>query len=543
MANPRCPGLQNHLTVEEEVLLAQFYRGEVQFNFTDLLLPIKSTKATHNNLSPLHKEAGESEYQTYPANSDTTIYITPCTSPTNSILPSPQTSTHIFPMSNPISLTMSTPTPLPVHNECSAPKFDLDFEEQLLIFFGEFKAAAKAAAIHNNPEKMKKEVLRYVDAKTMRFWRSLLTFKDNTKSWDEFKTEVLENYPDALQQTDATTVDLDKVIETYRKSGISNSKELGKCHQEFSVVSDSLVENGIISSVQAANSYVSVFLESIRSRLDTHLQVQFPNKKKGEAYTLTQLKSSVDYLLSDASIPTSMANFSIGDCSSVPVSAITALVPIKSEPSDTPLPLQEEVSSLKQMVQQLIKERRSKLDKTRTCSWNGCTSRSLQDCPDLKEWVAKGWIEQNTHGYIKLVGEKDLPKEEHYQKGTVKEQFEKYFKDHPAAKTWILDIPSAPEPTLQRELAGINLSQHTPYTLRGYQGPAMLSRAVTFVLQGTDEEAAVNKLILKMETCRSAKELRTSMSSSQLLSVPSKSGNHLSKEDPEPEASNRQITK
>jgi hypothetical protein len=196
-----------------------------------------------------------------------------------------------------------------------------------------------------------------------------------------------------------------------------------------------------------------------------HLQVQFPNKKKGEAYTLTQLKSSVDYLLSDASIPTSMANFSIGDHSSVPVSAITALVPIKSEPSDTPLSLQEEVSSLKQMVQQLIKERRSKSDKTRTCPWDGCTSRSLQDCPDLKEWVAKGRIEQNARGYVKLVGGKDLPKEERYQKGTVKERFEKYFEDHPTAKTWILDIPSTPEPTLQRELAGINLSQHTPYML------------------------------------------------------------------------------
>ncbi|KIK64478.1 hypothetical protein GYMLUDRAFT_983471, partial [Collybiopsis luxurians FD-317 M1] len=186
---------------------------------------------------------------------------------------------------------MSTPTPLPVRNECSAPKFDPDFEEQLPIFFGEFEAAAKVAAIHNDPEKMKKEVLQYVDANTMRFWRSLLTFKDNTKSWDEFKTEVLENYPDALQQTDATTADLDKVIETYRKSGISNSKELGKYHREFSVVSNSLVENGIISGVQAAKSYVSVFPESIQSHLDMRLQVQFPNKKKGEAYTLTQLKS------------------------------------------------------------------------------------------------------------------------------------------------------------------------------------------------------------------------------------------------------------
>ncbi|KIK51030.1 hypothetical protein GYMLUDRAFT_982894 [Collybiopsis luxurians FD-317 M1] len=207
---------------------------------------------------------------------------------------------------------MSTPTPLPARNKRSAPKFDPDFEEQLPIFFGEFEAAAKAAAIHNDPEKMKKEVLWYVDAKTMRFWRSLLTFKDDTKSWDEFKTKVLENYPDALQQTDATTVDLDKVIETYRKSGISNSKELGKYHREFSVVSNSLVKNGIISGIQAAKSYVSVFPELIQSRLDMHLQVQFPNKKKGEAYTLTQLKSSVDYLLSDASIPTSMANFRDG---------------------------------------------------------------------------------------------------------------------------------------------------------------------------------------------------------------------------------------
>ncbi|KAE9394135.1 hypothetical protein BT96DRAFT_828203, partial [Gymnopus androsaceus JB14] len=94
--------------------------------------------------------------------------------------------------------------------------------------------------------------------------------------------------------------DLKKVVSEFAKSGISNSKELGTYHRKFSIVADSLQEHGILSGVQVASFYVQAFPDSIRIRLDTRLQVSFPKKTKGQAYSLTDLREAIDFLLFDA---------------------------------------------------------------------------------------------------------------------------------------------------------------------------------------------------------------------------------------------------
>ncbi|KAE9397196.1 hypothetical protein BT96DRAFT_823673, partial [Gymnopus androsaceus JB14] len=106
---------------------------------------------------------------------------------------------------------MATPTPLPSCNERKAPKWDSQYKEQLPTFFDESETVAREAAIDSDDEKMKKEALRYVDAKTMCFWRSLDTFEDDMKTWKDFKKEVLSNYPGAEQLPETTTDTLKKV--------------------------------------------------------------------------------------------------------------------------------------------------------------------------------------------------------------------------------------------------------------------------------------------------------------------------------------------
>ncbi|KAE9393350.1 hypothetical protein BT96DRAFT_749680, partial [Gymnopus androsaceus JB14] len=110
----------------------------------------------------------------------------------------------------------------------------------LPTFFEEFKTIAKEAAIDSNDLKMKKEALCYVDAKMMRFWRSLDTFKDDQKTWMKFKKEVLSNYPGAEQVPETMTDTLKKVVMKFAKSRVSNSQELAEYHREFATVSKSL---------------------------------------------------------------------------------------------------------------------------------------------------------------------------------------------------------------------------------------------------------------------------------------------------------------
>ncbi|KAE9399650.1 hypothetical protein BT96DRAFT_820376, partial [Gymnopus androsaceus JB14] len=128
---------------------------------------------------------------------------------------------------------------------------------------------------------------------------TLPTFKEVAKAWVKFKKEVLSHYPSALEVAEVTTEDLKKVVSEFAKSGISNSKELGTYHQKLSIIANSLQEHGILSKVQVASFYMQVLPDSIRIRLDTHLQVSFPKKVKGQAYSLTELRKAIDFLLSD----------------------------------------------------------------------------------------------------------------------------------------------------------------------------------------------------------------------------------------------------
>ncbi|KAJ3980075.1 hypothetical protein F5890DRAFT_1568999 [Lentinula detonsa] len=405
-------------------------------------------------------------------------------------------------------------TPLPSRNERSAPKFDPKDEQQLPTFFDEYEKAATAAGLDADDVEKKRGALRYTDAETTRFWRSLPTYVDSTKTWAQFKTEVLDNYPEALLPTVATIEDLKKVIEAHTKAGISNSLDLAKYHRSFHAVSSSLETNGILSAVQIASYYVSPFSDSIRARLDTRLQVKYPSKTTGQAYTLSELKTAINFLLSDASMP--LRNFSLGDRVSIPVTPTTASVPVKVEASDPTDNLRQEMSSLILLVNKLVSNQSRnpegqsnstaapKTKRDRSCGFcgkNSCDARSVRDCEEMKDWLAKGYLEKDSNGFARMRGGISLPDEDRYKRGPLKARFELYWRENPTAKSWMLEPVSSSVPT---EYEGVQCSQHTAYTLRGYQGPGMLAVAAMAEPSVNESESdAIKALVLQMETRRS----------------------------------------
>ncbi|KAK1228994.1 hypothetical protein PQX77_007960 [Marasmius sp. AFHP31] len=506
----------------------------------DLLDPVEPALATHENLVTSHSLAGELEWEQHPVwpespgpfYSTFTPWTSPVTTPVSSssaaptgsppilfedpngihhlrfnssvILPeflspvstSPSTNCYLsFPNSprqrSPSSpSSMASPTPLPARGERNAPKFDPEFEEQLPVFFDEFESAAEKAQISNDHSQMKKEVLRYVDSKTNCFWRSLSTFTKAESTWQQFKTEVISYYPDAERVSEATLDQLKKVITDYQKLGIRSSKALAAYHREFAPIASSLISQGVLSLVQASQHYTSVFPESVANRVDIRLQVQFPNKLKGVPYTLNEIKGAVDFLISDAS-------------------TTAAPVVIKTEPAESSM--QSQIQALTELVNKLAKQSSSSTssssrssNETRLCTWDKCSDKRMRDCPDLNKWVTKGRLEFNARGMVVLKGGKRLPDNDKYSHGTLKDCFTRYFDDHPAEKTWLIDssfttsVPST-------EFPGVSIASHTQYTLAGLQGPPMaLFNEDTDDLDEEDRNT-IQRLLFKMETRKAAK--------------------------------------
>ncbi|KAJ8094312.1 hypothetical protein PM082_006852 [Marasmius tenuissimus] len=218
-----------------------------------LFTPVEDSQATHHSIPSPQSVAGHLKFEEFPAHYSP---LTPYPSPTRTPVHSPRSPTLpslLFDDLNPLQFTMADITPLPACGERNAPKFDPDYKEQLPTFFDEFQDVASKAGIISDHPTMKKECLRYVNTETIRFWRSLATFKDDTKTWSEFKTEVLSNYPDAMQSAEVTMDELKKVVEDHSKTGIMSVKSLAKYHRSFSTVASSLMDQGVLSAVQAAH--------------------------------------------------------------------------------------------------------------------------------------------------------------------------------------------------------------------------------------------------------------------------------------------------
>ncbi|KAJ3834449.1 hypothetical protein F5878DRAFT_544793, partial [Lentinula raphanica] len=133
-------------------------------------------------------------------------------------------------------------TPLPKRDERSAPKFDPKNEALLPNFFEEFERTAKAAGIDGDAAQMKKAVMGYLDVNTLLFWQTMDAYEDALSPWEDFKKEVLGYYPGALTRAEATVEELLKVVESYRKRGISSVSILNEFHREFTVVGKALVK-------------------------------------------------------------------------------------------------------------------------------------------------------------------------------------------------------------------------------------------------------------------------------------------------------------
>ncbi|KAJ3816851.1 hypothetical protein F5880DRAFT_1706246 [Lentinula raphanica] len=418
-------------------------------------------------------------------------------------------------------------TPLPKRDERSAPKFDPKNEALLPNFFEEFERTAKAAGIDGDAAQMKKAVMGYLDVNTLLFWQTMDAYEDALSPWEDFKKEVLGYYPGALTRAEATVEELLKVVESYRKRGISSVSILNEFHREFTVVGKALVKQGTLPDQQIAKHYVAVLPDHIRAEFNSALRTYFPERKLGQAYTLNQLRQGATNLLSDTSAPVDMGNFHVGDLSKVPGPTLNPSVPVKVEPKEEVSPWLQQLTALTQIVNELKNEVRARpVDARenrqsrpfRPCPWDGCSAKSIKDCTDLADWVTKGRVKQNERGYVKLRGGETLPNEDKYQKGLVKARFEKYFEDHPAART-----------------------THSAYTLQGYQGPTMLSTAAAYALQSDhdpSEAAVVRDLIFKMETRRTTKDRAEATNSS--TSSHSKTKIDVSKgkpSDPEPSIS------
>ncbi|KAF8129414.1 hypothetical protein K438DRAFT_1789171 [Mycena galopus ATCC 62051] len=154
---------------------------------------------------------------------------------------------------------------MPDHNKIpefydrNAPKFDDDTPEDLTQFL---EAVERMMELAETPDDEKNAfIVRYTLLKMRNLWKRFDTF---TKTYDEFKKEILNNYPSAMDTEWGTGKKLSKVLKTFNDEdiGSENQDELMKLAREMHQKAAKLLVSGQLTDREA----VPMFLDKLDNR-------------------------------------------------------------------------------------------------------------------------------------------------------------------------------------------------------------------------------------------------------------------------------------
>ena len=123
------------------------------------------------------------------------------------------------------------------------PTFDETRPEGLQRYFNDLQILLDGKGVTNN-KTCKEAAVRYVEVETEELWTTTNAWKDQTKTFAEFKDEIFKLYPGASKDRTYTIQDLDLVTGHYAWTGILTSLHLGEYYRKFLRISRYLIEKG-----------------------------------------------------------------------------------------------------------------------------------------------------------------------------------------------------------------------------------------------------------------------------------------------------------
>jgi len=212
-----------------------------------LQTPQSSTPKTPSTLSPISNDTSDPWLFAYPIPEDTPL-------PINIVQP---------------ITVMATPIPMPTRNERTAPKFDTSRPRELPRFFEDLEDLMTRAQIALDTDK-KKQAVRYTDFETEQIWKAVPEFKDNNKTYNDFKKAIMQHYPDAAGDFIYSIRDMDLLIGERQRIGMATAKDLSDYHLQFMAITTWLIEKARLSDLEQQRAYVRAFptdlLQAINNR-------------------------------------------------------------------------------------------------------------------------------------------------------------------------------------------------------------------------------------------------------------------------------------
>ena len=218
-----------------------------------------------------------------------------------------------------------------------APKFKNDEPSGLIRFLERMEELWKECSINDDRIKVK-TVGRYADPQSESEWKALTHFENGT--WNEFKTELISSYPEAIDQVEGSLPRLREVCRANPRIGVRDEAPLKKLKREFMAQATRLllIKPPIISNRELVEHFYGCLDENFRHQINSRLSLkgidQGANitvaaatgpaeiaaaaalaRRKGDKYDLDQViaiaidivEGASSFLVSDSPLPTQIA--------------------------------------------------------------------------------------------------------------------------------------------------------------------------------------------------------------------------------------------
>ena len=376
---------------------------------------------------------------------------------------------------------MATPTgmqAMPVRGNRTCPVFDETKPRSLYRYLADLDALFAKHGVLNaavDDWKNRKELaIRYLPEGIEVSWMTLLAYRDDTKTFDDFKAEVYKLYPNVRSTREFMTDDLRRLIreqleknQEKKKSKILDIDEYTCFYVRALPMLRDLLAKSRITHTEANSSLAEVLDPSLQNSIILRLEHAYPNRSPDTPYTLDQFHDATTYVLQHWN----------DDAEAIFRSARTAEETRAGSSSTAPPPTAqgsikiEEVASIAELLSKTIGDavakamppaprdrpphmgggygggfgrgRGDRNDHPRCyyCGKEGCTTRS---CPEAAEDIAARKIRRDNTGQLVMYDGSRIPID--LPGRNMRERVNTYCDTHPGtaprpAENLLLEIP------------------------------------------------------------------------------------------------------
>jgi len=173
---------------------------------------------------------------------------------------------------------------MPLRGSQEAPVFD-GSPKTLVRFFDEVERLAQACQLSS--EDTIQFAIRYSRDDDYELWNLLESSEGN--DWTEFRTEVVNYYPGAVESK-YRIFELKALANEWSKRGMSTYAEFGEFYRSFFKISTWLSTKGRLSAPEICSTFLQAFPPQLQKDINMRLERIHPLRLQDDPYTLEELR-------------------------------------------------------------------------------------------------------------------------------------------------------------------------------------------------------------------------------------------------------------